>query len=102
MLPDTTIHFINGRQICNQQYAVWLKQSAYDRGFKAGEQESDKKWRQILKDSVALAKQEGIREVTEWMNLEFDSSDCITEQPTQEAYKAKLKEWGIKGVNNGS
>lgn len=33
--------------------------------FKAGEREADKKWRQILKDSVAMARLVAIKEVIE-------------------------------------
>ncbi len=59
--------------------------------FKAGEQEADKKWRQILEDSVVLAKLAGRREVVEWVN-----NNVLVQRGL--AWQAKLKEWGIDQV----
>ena len=64
--------------------------------YKAGEQESDKKWRQILKDSVALAELSGKEEVMEWIEthqLIEPAKDSITRfEPFYQIEKAKLKE----------
>ena len=69
---------------------------AAELSFRAGEQESDKKWRQILKDSVALAKLAGRREVVEWIRehgyyspWKFVAGEINLEWQTQ------LKEWGV-------
>lgn len=80
--------------------------------FKAGQQESDKKWRQILMDSINLAKLVGMREVVEWVEANNGHIDrwmkngervrhycpncdnsVIGVYPSE--WQAKLKEWEI-------
>jgi len=69
--------------------------------FKAGEQESDRKWRPILKGSVAMARLAGIKEVVEfvtgYLNPQFWSKD--TNEPyytiKMSVWRAKLKEWEV-------
>lgn len=64
-----------------------VAQAQAEPSFKAGEQESDKKWRLILKDSVAMAKLAGIREVVDFIkSVGYSSGD----------WRAKLKEWGVE------
>jgi len=63
--------------------------------FKAGEQESDKKWRQILKDSVTMAKLAGIKEVVEWIEAVRIGGYNLCIKVGWDEWQAKLKEWGI-------
>ena len=50
---------------------------------------SDEKWRQILRDSVAIAKLAGIKEAVEWLKR----------YKKIKVPKYQLKEWGIEDGN---
>lgn len=39
MISDKTIHFINGVQVSDQQYSVWVEQNSYEKGYRAGTKE---------------------------------------------------------------
>ena len=66
--------------------------------FKAGQQESDKRWREILRDTVFLAKATGRREVVEWI----DGHSWIPENNIHaisiwgKEWQAKLESWPIR------
>jgi len=62
--------------------------------FKAGIHESDKKWRQILGDSVAVAKLAGIREVVEKLERWHGAGEHLISDETIKA----LKDWEVKNA----
>lgn len=67
--------------------------------FKAGEQESDRKWRPILKGSVAMARLAGIKKMVEWIKshqlIEPDKNSLTRFKPFYQIEQSKLKEWGV-------
>ena len=85
VMSQREIDIVDERGVVGGDIVPYLNWQA-EISFKAGEQESDKKWRQILSDSVAMAKLTARWEVVEWMQLEGHTADDV---------EAKLKEWGL-------
>ena len=69
MLPESTItvHYISGKQVSEEQFLSYLKQSALEEGRKQGR-----------------------REVVEWIENRGGSLDGFRNE-----WQAQLKEWGI-------
>ena len=78
MLPEKTIHFVDGEQLSDKQYASYRERLRYVEGKKVG-----------------------IREVVEWLSQNtFDLSLLSSASANglgfdKGDWQAKLKEWGI-------
>jgi len=58
MLPNKPIHFVNGNQLCDAQYASYIEQDGVKRGFEAGRQVGrDEEQKRITKALRELHKQ---------------------------------------------
>ena len=70
---------------------------ALEERFRAGEQESDKKWRQILRDSVALAKLAGAEGILKWGSRTCPhSGQYAPKRLCMRCWEAKRKELSTK------
>ena len=49
MLPEKTIHFVNGQQLSDQQYAYFRENTAYRQGYQNAVHEIDQARRRIGK-----------------------------------------------------
>ena len=75
MLPEETIHLVNGRQLSDQQYADYKEAIGYERGYKAGQ-----------------------REVVGWLKKKRVATDLLGAArwyASVDEYQAQLKKWGI-------
>ena len=50
MLPEKTIHFVDGRQLCDQQYQSHLRSDSFGRGRKVGIKEEQKRMTKALRE----------------------------------------------------